>query len=156
MKKMSANVFVKTRINRRDIMPRTQWYNVLDQCDECPASASRNGCKAWEACTRKPRPHPLPKIRRVHVDQASRTEAQCLLVLLVLALGRRGAHDIVVAGKTLRGSHSWIHVFEYDSIIGSIPVNAMILKLSYIYVGIEVSISIDALWYDTSKQQWPL
>lgn len=64
---MGANAFVKKEVNAAEKMPDVEWMYMVDPCDECPKKASaKSGCRAWEACMRKPRPHPNPKLRRVH------------------------------------------------------------------------------------------
>ena len=67
---MSTNALgnKSSRIGRMKWIPTHGFLNVLDPCCEC-SGAARYGCKAWEGCTRRPRPHPMPNIRRVHVDK---------------------------------------------------------------------------------------
>ncbi|CAM9921799.1 unnamed protein product, partial [Laminaria digitata] len=55
-------------IGKNKWIPAHGFLNVLDPCGCCSGS-SRYGLKRWESCTRQPRPHPLPKIRRVHMDK---------------------------------------------------------------------------------------
>lgn len=79
---MSANWFVTKNVKPEDKMPDTEWLWIVDPCDLCPKS-STSECKAWEACTRKKRAHPNPKLRLVNKSEVRKRaeNSRCLRFL---------------------------------------------------------------------------
>lgn len=90
MTEMSDNELIKDESEGHGQMPDTNgWYNVMDPCDEC--TQKRHNCGHFRiskalACLGKPRPHPVPKTRRVHVSKASEKAALPLNIRLFSAL----------------------------------------------------------------------
>lgn len=83
---MSANAFVKEEAGGDAKMPECNgWYHVVDPCDQCTQQKRNNRGHfhtAALACMAKPRPHPFPKTRRVHISKASKKVAMSLIVRL--------------------------------------------------------------------------
>eukprot|EP00903_Cladosiphon_okamuranus_P012407 g11628.t2 len=75
-----ANSFVKNELQETLVAytPSDGIYNVLDPCSRCEHFKAKAGGRRWEHCMRERRrcfrkgeDHPLPTIRRVHVDNLS-------------------------------------------------------------------------------------